>query len=705
MTVGTGASGQLGYGEDYTGDSLTDNTFTTGAGDHTVHTVSIHTVQVTETRFTVTGSLPEVAEENWVLYLDDLRFNLGDARKQTWPDLTAFSWNQPVPGWQSGDRVDVALLAPNFAAEGAPVIRGAPRVDDVLTVDTSRITDADGIAEDVVFSYQWFNGATSQDIPGASGASFPLDASHLGLTLGVRVGFTDAGGSEESLTSAVTSVVGERAHKFWTATVTVTKSSSGSIGYDVIEAFHPGSGITEGTATFGAASYLVRGVLFTRLGNLEFSLAPPPSDDEIELWILDTSLLELHFSDASLSVQDTGTGIIATFIWHSVREEAWSDGDMIQLSLKVLNSPAQGRPGITGEPGPGSTLTADTSGITDPDGVPEGALTYQWFSRDGDDDVDIPGATASTYLITGNEPSNFLRVRVGFTDGRGFDETVSSNAAVWPQLGELWTAALTVGQHTNDSDSIGYGSFYEGSFLSEKAFTLAGQDYSVRVVALSDSGLKIEIEPPLSTEEVANRLILGVGSKEFRFSDRSTAFSNLSLNDSFSLVVWEDPDLSWSQGDVIRLALKEANQSAGGAPVIRGAPRVGRRADRRHLWDHRRQRRPRRRRLLLPVVQRRHQPGHPRRHRRQPSAGVLPPGPDLRGQGRFHRRSRLPGVRNLGGHGAGGGAGPQILDGHPHGDPVGGPGGGANLRIPRPGLPGQLPDRRHRDLRTQHLHG
>ena len=32
MTVGTGASGQLGYGDNYTGDSLTDNTFTTSAG-------------------------------------------------------------------------------------------------------------------------------------------------------------------------------------------------------------------------------------------------------------------------------------------------------------------------------------------------------------------------------------------------------------------------------------------------------------------------------------------------------------------------------------------------------------------------------------------------------------------------------------------------------------------------------------------------
>ena len=575
MTVGTGASGQLGYGENYTGDSLTDNTFTTSAGDHTVHTVSIHTVQVTETRFTVTGSLPEVAEENWVLYLDDLRFNLGDARKQTWPNLTAFSWNQPVPDWQSGDRVDVVLLTPNFAAGGAPVIRGAPRVDDVLTVDTSRITDADGIAEDVVFSYRWFNGATSQDIPGATAASFPLDSSHLGLTFGVRVGFTDAGGSEESLTSAVTSVVGERAHKFWTATVTVKPGTAGlgGIGYHVVDLVHPGSGITEGTATFGASSYGVRSVLFTGGGNLELTLTPQPSDEEIELWILDTSLRELYLSDAGLHVQDTGAQILATFIWIGVRGEAWSDGDMIQLSLKVLNSPAQGRPGITGEPGPGSTLTADISGITDPDGVPEGALTYQWFSRGGADDVDIPGATGASYLITGNEPSNFLRVRVGFTDGRGFDETVSSNAAVWPQLGELWTAALTVGRDTADGQN-GFGENYEGGSLSDTTFSHADKDHTfVRIGIHSGDDLELLMEPALA-EADANRLIVDVGGTQLKFSDRNSVESDLNLFSGRSIVIWKDTGLSWSRGEVIRLALKAANQSAEGAPVIRGAPRV-----------------------------------------------------------------------------------------------------------------------------------
>ena len=96
-----------------------------------------------------------------------------------------------------------------------------------------------------------------------------------------------------------------------------------------------------------------------------------------------------------------------TFLWAS-SGMSWSDGEVVSLALKALNRPAQGRPGISGAPGPEATLSADTSGITDPDGVPDDAVfSYQWFSSDGADDVDIPGATGASYLITGDEPSNF----------------------------------------------------------------------------------------------------------------------------------------------------------------------------------------------------------------------------------------------------------------------------------------------------------
>ena len=60
---------------------------------------------------------------------------------------------------------------------------------------------------------------------------------------------------------------------------------------------------------------------------------------------------------------------------------------------------------------------------------------------------------------------------------------------------------------------------------------------------------------------MANRLTLRVGSREFPFSDRSTSSSNLSLNDRFSHVVWEDPGLSWSAGDKIRIGLSATTEA------------------------------------------------------------------------------------------------------------------------------------------------
>ena len=162
-------------------------------------------------------------------------------------------WKDTGISWSRGDVVRLALKTTNLSAEGARVIRGAPRADDVLTADTSGITDGNGIPDDVVFSYQWFyrDADEDRDFPGATGPSFPLDTSHLGKLIGVKVSFTDADGYVESVVADPTTAVGERAHKFWTATVTLKPiGSRSSIGYDPIEAFAPGSSITDGTVVF-----------------------------------------------------------------------------------------------------------------------------------------------------------------------------------------------------------------------------------------------------------------------------------------------------------------------------------------------------------------------------------------------------------------------------------------------------------------------
>ena len=63
------------------------------------------------------------------------------------------------------------------------------------------------------------------------------------------------------------------------------------------------------------------------------------------------------------------------------------------------NSPATGGPAITGAAQVGETLTADTSGIADDDGLSGATFSYQWVSNDGTADRDIADATDSTYTL------------------------------------------------------------------------------------------------------------------------------------------------------------------------------------------------------------------------------------------------------------------------------------------------------------------
>ena len=68
------------------------------------------------------------------------------------------------------------------------------------------------------------------------------------------------------------------------------------------------------------------------------------------------------------------------------------------------NSPETGLPTIIGKAETGETLTADTSGITDADGLNNVSYTYQWIANDGTTDTDIENATAATYtLVTADE--------------------------------------------------------------------------------------------------------------------------------------------------------------------------------------------------------------------------------------------------------------------------------------------------------------
>ena len=97
----------------------------------------------------------------------------------------------------------------------------------------------------------------------------------------------------------------------------------------------------------------------------------------------------------------------------------------IQLSTILIcgNAPT-GAPTISGTFEVGETLTADTSGIMDPDGLSNPRFNYQWLA----DGQAISGATSSTYMLTKAEQGKQVSLRVRFTDDAGDRETVTSAA-------------------------------------------------------------------------------------------------------------------------------------------------------------------------------------------------------------------------------------------------------------------------------------
>ena len=74
----------------------------------------------------------------------------------------------------------------------------------------------------------------------------------------------------------------------------------------------------------------------------------------------------------------------------------------------------------------GDTITADTWRVSDPDGMSNATLRYQWLA----DYDEIQGATGSSYTVTNAVVDKKIRVKVTFDDdAAGYHEEVLRSRA------------------------------------------------------------------------------------------------------------------------------------------------------------------------------------------------------------------------------------------------------------------------------------
>jgi VCBS repeat-containing protein len=98
----------------------------------------------------------------------------------------------------------------------------------------------------------------------------------------------------------------------------------------------------------------------------------------------------------------------------------------VNVTVNAVNDAPVGLPLITGTVEEDQTLTADTSGISDADGL--GAFSYQWL-RNG---VAIGGATGSTYALGDADVGTQISVQVSYIDGQGTAEGPLTSAQTAP---------------------------------------------------------------------------------------------------------------------------------------------------------------------------------------------------------------------------------------------------------------------------------
>ena len=129
------------------------------------------------------------------------------------------------------------------------------------------------------------------------------------------------------------------------------------------------------------------------------------------------------------------------------------------LVVRPLNQTASGLPAITGTVEEGATLSADTVGISDGNGLTNAGFAYQWIHSADGTDSDITDAISATYALTAADAGNAFRVRISFNDDDGYAESVTSavtaSLLIAPEQGDGTTTATDEDDFPADTTTSG----------------------------------------------------------------------------------------------------------------------------------------------------------------------------------------------------------------------------------------------------------
>ena len=236
-------------------------------------------------------------------------------------------------------------------------------------------------------------------------------------------------------------------------------------------------------------------------------------------------------------------------------------------AASAANNPATGAPTISGTAQVGETLTANTSGVVDADGLKNATFSYQWLA----DNAAIAGATGSTYTLADSDEGKAITVQVSFTDDAGNNEALTSAAtaavAAAPTPNSPATGAPTISGTAQVGETLtaDRSGIADADGLDDVSFTyqwladdteIAGATGSTYTVAAADEGKAIKVRVTF-TDDAGNEETLTsaataavAGAQPTEPPARPTGLSATASHDSVTLT-WEDPGDDTITGYVI----------------------------------------------------------------------------------------------------------------------------------------------------------
>ncbi len=227
----------------------------------------------------------------------------------------------------------------------------------------------------------------------------------------------------------------------------------------------------------------------------------------------------------------------------------------------TTNRPPTGALVIDGTAQVAEKLTANTSNISDADGLPaDDQFNFQWLRVAGGNEFSIPGATQSSYRPVPADLGQTLRVRLDYDDNAEFVETLTSAATAAVQespYGEIvWAATLTAGQAgtTLGFNSTGPVGSLEAKTFAPGAITVSQLTYDGGAGTFAVTGLG-------SGDYI---LYLGSGPQG------AHALIVDPASDADDVFDFSSTGLSWSAGQAVEVRLT-LNREPVGVPLISGA--------------------------------------------------------------------------------------------------------------------------------------